>query len=186
MTRAEFLRDLGRGLGRLPASAREEILADYERYFADGAAAGRGEAEVAHSLGTPARIAAELRLGHEVRQWQGAGKTRSAWRALTSLSALLLLDGLLWLPAMIAMLLLLFMLGGGLAAAAYGAFTLIVEPFDDPLGGVFAALLRGVGWLSAGAGLLLVSNAGIYGVAWLFMRGKRRAYPSHVSTEVLS
>lgn len=185
MTRAEFLRELDRGLRALPAAARDEILADYQRYFVDGTAAGRGEAEVAQSLGNPRRLSAELRLDHEVKKWQAGGGARSSWRALKGVSALLALDGLLWLPALFATLVLLLTLGGGLVAATYGVFTLVVDPFDDPLGGVFAALLRGIGWLAAGAGLLLVSNAGIYGLARLFARGSRRSNPLNDSNEVL-
>jgi uncharacterized membrane protein len=186
MTRIEFLREMSRGLRALPAAARDEILADYQRYFADGAAAGRDEDEVVSSLGNPRRISAELQLGHDVKQWQEGGGARSSWRALKGLSILLALDGLLWLPGLFATLVLLLTLGGGLVAATYGVFTLIVEPFDDPLGGVFAALLRGIGWLAAGTGLLLVSNAGIYGLARLFARATRRTDALDSSKEVLS
>ena len=51
MNRAEFLARLRRGLVGLPAAAANEIVADYEAHFADGAAAGRSEAEVAEAAG---------------------------------------------------------------------------------------------------------------------------------------
>ena len=37
MTRAEFMGRLRRGLAGLPLAAQEEILADYDTHFADGA-----------------------------------------------------------------------------------------------------------------------------------------------------
>ena len=62
------------------------------------------------------------------------------------------------------------MIGAGLCALAYGVFTLVVEPFDAPLGGVAAALARALAWLSAGAGVLAVSGASVYALANTFVR----------------
>lgn len=174
MNRAEFLRELDHGLRGLPGAAREEILADYERYFSDGLAAGRSEEDIAHSLGRPARLAVELDLGHQMTARQGTGLAHFPWRVIKGLSVLLFLDALLWLPTLIAMLLLLVLLGGGLTAVTYGIFTLAVEIFDDPLGGVIAALLRAIGLLAGGAALLLLANAGMQGLACLLVRGRSR------------
>ena len=186
MTRAEFLRRLSRGLQTLPLPEREAILADYERYFADGAEAGRHESEVAESLGTPTRLAAELRLAHDMNAWSKSGGARFPWRATKGLLALSLLEGLVWLPACIVVLLLVLALGAGFFAALYGIFTLTFEPFDEPLGGLLAVLLRGVALLTAGAALLLLSNAGIYALSALIVRARRdRGGPLH-STEVSS
>jgi uncharacterized membrane protein len=184
MNAAEFLRRLERGLRDFPAAERTMILADYQRYFADGAAAGRAEAEVAESLGSPARLAAELLLGRDVQAWRAPGGARSPFRTLRTMSALVLLEGLVWLPALLAILLLLAMLGAGLAALMYGVFTLAVEPFDDPLGGVGAALLRAVGWLSAGTALLLAANTALHGIAILI--GRRARASSQLLSSQLS
>lgn len=186
MTRAEFLRRLARGLSTLPPPEREAIQSDYERYFVDGAQAGRDESEVAESLGDPARLAAELCLAHEVDAWRDAGGVRSTWRATRGLLALSLIQGLVWLPAFLVVLVLILVLGAGFLATLYGVFTLTVEPFDDPLGGVFAVLLRGVALLAAGAALLLVSNAGIYGLSSLLVRARRSRGGPINSTEVSS
>ena len=184
MKRQEFLRRLARGVRSLPGAERGAILADYERYFADGVAAGRQESEVAASLGNPARLAAELRLANDVNTWRVTGGMRPPWRATRSLLALSLVEGLLWLPAVMAVLSLLALLAGGFVSLLYGVFTLLVESFDDPPGGVLAALLRGFALLAAGAGLLLIANAGIYALASLFAR----YHPAHQSpsTEVSS
>jgi uncharacterized membrane protein len=187
MKRADFMRELDRGLRGLPVAAREEILADYERYFSDGLAAGRADEDIAHSLGRPARLAAELILAHDMTPSKGAGVGHFPWRAIKSLSVLLFLDALLWLPVLIALLLLLVLAGGGLTAVVYGIFTLGVETFDDPLGGVLAALLRAVGLLAGGAGLLLLADAGIQGLAWFLVHGtSRRGSVSNKSNEVSS
>lgn len=174
MTRDEFLRRLERALRSLPAAERQAIRADYERYFADGAAAGREEPEVAESLGNPTRLAAELRLAHEFDSWKHPGGARSHGRALRSLLALAFTQGLLCLPALLAVVLLLVILGAGFVSALYGLFTLVIGPFDQPLGGAAAALLRGVGLLAAGAALLLLANAGIYGLSSLLVRARGR------------
>jgi uncharacterized membrane protein len=181
MTRQEFLRRLARGLRSLPDSERKAILSDYDRYFVDGAAAGRQESEVATSLGDPSRLAAELRLAHDVNAWRHGSGARSPWRALRNLFALALLEGLLWLPAVAAALSLLLLLAGGLVSMLYGLFTLFVESFDDPTGGVFAALLRGLALLAGGAGLLLIAHAGIYGLAIFFTRRGRQLPSTEVS-----
>ena len=60
MNRAEFLARLRRGLVGLPAATANEIVNDYEAHFADGAAAGRSEAEVAEALGDPDRLSLSL------------------------------------------------------------------------------------------------------------------------------
>lgn len=186
MTRADFLRRLARSLRSLPVPERQAILTDYEHYFADGAQAGRSEAEVAESLGTPERLAAELRLSHDMNQWRHAGGVRSSWRAARGMLALSLLEGLVWLPAFLVGLLLVVALGAGFLSILYGIFTLTVEPFDAPLGGIVAVLLRGVALLAAGAALLLFSNASIYGLSSLLVRARRSHGGSLHSTEVSS
>ena len=61
MNRQAFIDRLRLGLSGLPAAAINEAVADYEAHFAEGAAAGRTEEEVAAALGDPARLARELR-----------------------------------------------------------------------------------------------------------------------------
>ena len=87
--------------------------------------------------------------------------------ALLSLAAL---HSIAWVPFTLGVLLIIAMFGAGLCALAYGVFTLTVEPFDAPLGGVAAVLARSLAWLSAGAGLLAVSGASAYALANAFVR----------------
>jgi uncharacterized membrane protein len=173
MNRETFLRGLERGLRALPAPARSEILADYERYFADGVAAGRDESAVAASLGDPAKLAAELGLDHDVRTFRERGAARSALRALGSLTILISTGGFLWLPLGLGVFLLLALTGAGVAALVFGAYTLVMGFVDSPLGGVPAALLRALSLVAGGIGAFALVIVGGQALARLFFRVTR-------------
>jgi uncharacterized membrane protein len=170
VNRAEFLQRLEQGLRQVPQDERARILADYESYFADGGAAGRDAGEISASLGNPATLAAELRLAHEVTSWRADNRPRATLRLFSALLSLTALHSVAWLPFALGVLLIVAMFGAGLCALAYGVFTLVVEPFDAPLGGVPAALARALGWLSAGMGVLAVSGASAYALGNTFVR----------------
>ena len=88
MNRAHFMAQLRDGLSGLHHTDIGDITADYERHFADGAADGRSEDEVAAALGDPPRLARELRA--EVDEALGAEPQRLA----TSWGVVLALLGL--------------------------------------------------------------------------------------------
>ena len=57
MNRATFMMQLRRGLAGLPQNEIDDICADYESHFADGAGHGRSEDDVAEALGdAPDRV----------------------------------------------------------------------------------------------------------------------------------
>lgn len=170
MNRVDFLGRLSEALRAMPAGARDRILADYESYFADGRAAGRDEREVAASLGDPRRIAAELSLGHDLGEWRRGARGKPALRALRTLFTLVLLEGVAWLPLLLGLLALLLLGGASFAALAYGCASLFVGVFDAPLGGMVAASLRALAYLSAGIGLLALCNLAVYGLGRGFIR----------------
>jgi uncharacterized membrane protein len=156
MTRAEFIARLRRGLEGMPVETSKGIVADYESYFDDGRHAGRSEEQLALALGNPARLAAELRLEADMATWRKSRASGAGLRTIAGVLGLLALDGVLLLPLALAALL----VAAGFALAAisilYGAFTLSIGLFDDPAGGILAALLRGTGRVSGGvAGLAL-------------------------------
>lgn len=158
MNRAEFIERLRIGLKGLEIDVVSEIIADYESYFDEGARAGRSDAQTSAALGDPARVAAELSLATHSAEWNQVPTRRGAARTLASVIALLAFDGFLLLPFGIALL----VLGAGFIAATiyllYGFVTVIVGPFDAPVGGPLAAVLRGVGLLAGGvAGLAIVT-----------------------------
>lgn len=174
MTRFEFLQRLERALRQLPDSKRAEIVADYQSYFADGVAAGRSEEAVAESLGDPARLGAELVVAHEAASLDTAVAPTATLRTLKALSALVVLDrAAAWLLLVACLPAILLLLMAGCAALLYGLFMLVVGPFDMPLGGVVAALLRGVGWVSAGIAALALARAVVYSVATFFLKLNR-------------
>ena len=70
MTRALFLAELRAGLSGMPANERNDIMADYEAYFVEGAAAGRSDADMEAALGDPARLAKELRAEAGLKSWE--------------------------------------------------------------------------------------------------------------------
>jgi uncharacterized membrane protein len=173
LNRADFLRRLKDALLRIPADRHAEILADYESYFAEGAAAGRDEQEVADSLGNPARIAAELRLDHDLRTWRDGGGGKPTLRTFSALAMLALLDGAAWLPLLLGLFVVLLLFGTALAALVFGCATLFVSSFDAPLGGIAAVLLRALAYFSAGVALLAISHAAVYALASGFSRLRR-------------
>jgi len=126
MTRGQFFLALKAGLSGLPQAQIDDIVADYEAHFADAAAAGRSEAEVAASLGDPSRLAKELRAEVSIKRWEADRSPQNFVNAGVALFGLLALDVFILLPmASIALLviavigLILFILGGvGLALTA--------------------------------------------------------------------
>jgi uncharacterized membrane protein len=60
MNKQEFLSQLRGALSNLPKNEVDEIMRDQEEYIRDAVQAGRSEADVIQSLGTPATFAAGL------------------------------------------------------------------------------------------------------------------------------
>lgn len=60
MDRKQFLYELEQLLHPLPKDERDDILADYNEYFANGLTEGKSEKEITEKLGSPRSIAIEL------------------------------------------------------------------------------------------------------------------------------
>ncbi len=154
MTRQAFMARLREGLRGLPPQAQSEIAADYETHFADGAAAGRSEQDVAASLGDPARLAQELRAEAGLKRWEQQRSPASAASAVFGLLGLGALDILIMLPILMGV-------GGallGLAAAVIAMFVsgivvFVAGPFSGMPGGPAVAILAGVGLMTGGVSL---------------------------------
>ena len=169
MTRDAFLRALRAGLAGLPAPEIDDLVADYAAHFAESAASGRQEAEVAASLGDPERIARELRAELGLRRLEAHWSASNLLAAAMALAGLAFVDLLFLLP--------LLVLAAGVAVALAGALlaigvaagkilftTLLIHP-GGPLALVAGRLFLGLGLLSAmlggGALLLLGLGAGV-------------------------
>ncbi len=156
MTRAEFIATLRRKLRGIPPGQRDGIVADYDSYFDEGIAAGRSERQVAAALGSPTRLAAELAIDLNIAAWRDAPSRRTALKTITGVMGLLVFDGLLLVPFVFAVCVLAAVFFASIFSMIYGGFALVVLPFDAPPGGPLAAILRAIGFLSAGsAGLAL-------------------------------
>ena len=172
MTRAQFMAELAHRLRRLEPRRRDAILSDYQSHFDEGAAAGRSELDIAASLGSPARLAAELSI--EAFDARGAAAApRSVMRTTAALVALIVMEGAAWLPLLVGVLVVLLAIAGGVVAIVYGVVTLAMDSFDSPLGGFPAVLLRALAFLSAGVAALALARAGVLLLARFFVRRHR-------------
>lgn len=171
MTRQAFIARLREGLRGLPPQAVADIIADYDTHFADGAAAGRTEAEVADALGDPGRLARELRAESTLSRWREERSPSAAAAAVFAVLGLGAIDILILLPILMGV-------GGamfGFAIAVIAVFfaggvVFAAGPFMDPPGGAVAALLAGLGLMagaaSGGAILSLISIGLINALVW--------------------
>jgi len=151
MSRQLFMDRLRAGLRGLPPGAIDEIAADYETHFADGAAAGRSEAEVAAALGDPDRLARELRAEAGLRRWEAERNPSAAAGAVFAVLGLGAIDILVLLPILLSIGGTLF--GFFIAAVAClgaGGVVFAAGPFVVHGAPIAAVMLTGLG-LMAGA-----------------------------------
>lgn len=165
MTREQFLARLKDGLGGLPHSVRDEIVADYQAHFADAVAAGRTEAEVSSALGDPGRLARELRAEAGLKRWEAEKSPSGAAAAVFAVLGLGAIDILILLPILIAVVSTIF---GLYIAAFFGFFAggalFAAGPFTPLPGGPGAALLAGLGVMAgcvAGLAVLTLVTIGL-------------------------
>ena len=171
MTRTEFLDRLRQGLAGLPPETITDVMNDYDTHFADAAAAGRTEAEVAAALGDPSRLARELRAEAGVKSWETAKSPSSAVGAVIAILGLGALDIMFLIP---------FLMGVagtmvGILTAAVGVFIaggvlFAAGPFMGLPGGVAGALLGGLGLMAGSVAIAaLIVALGVWlvnGTIW--------------------
>lgn len=171
MTRQAFMARLREGLRGLPPQAVADIVADYEAHFADGAAAGRSEEEVAQALGDPDRLARELRAESTLTRWREERSPSAAASAVFAVLGLGALDILILLPILMSVAGVIFGFFVAVIAIFFaGGAVFAVGPFTDPPGGVGAAMLLGLGMMagaaSLGALLTIVSIGLMNALVW--------------------
>ena len=171
MTRQAFLARLRDGLRGLSPQTIDELVADYETHFADGAAAGRSEAEVAQALGDPDRLAREIRAESSLSRWRDERSPSAAGAAVFAVLGLGAIDILILLPILM-----------GVAGALIGLFVAVIVcffggavvfaagPFMSPPGGPLTAVFGGLGLMagsaSGGALLTIVSISLMNALVW--------------------
>lgn len=171
MTRADFLARLKKGLVGLPQSAATDILNDYEVHFDDGIAAGRTEAEVAEALGSPERLARELKAEAGIQRWHQEKNPSAAAGAIFAVLGLGAIDILILLPILMGVV--GAMIGVLVAVVALffsGAAVMVAGPFSAFPGGALAAILAGLGLMAGavfiGALLVIVTILLVNGLVW--------------------
>jgi len=121
MTKFEFLNTLRMAMHGMPADKIERTVADYERRFEQGAAAGRTEEEIAASFGDPWDIAENRAKPSQERAADGAGK---AGRVLVSGLGLTVFNLFMIIPAIVYASILFALWMSGIAVYFAGiAFT---------------------------------------------------------------
>ena len=171
MTRDEFMKRLNRGLAGLPSDEIADIAADYEAHFDAAREDGRSEAEVAAALGDPGRLARELKLEAGFRRWEEGRTPSSAVGAILAFLGLGALDILVLLPILLPVLgVVIGLYVACVAIFVAGGAILIAGPFSGFPGGVFVAILGGLGLMAAatalGALLTILTIWLINGLMW--------------------
>jgi uncharacterized membrane protein len=171
MTRQAFLARLREGLRGLPAQTQADIAADYEARFTEGAAAGRGEADVAAALGDPGRLARELRAEAGLKRWEEERNPSGAAAAIFALLGLGALDILILLPILMGIGGAIFGIGVAVVAVFIaGGAVFAAGPFTGMPGGPLAAVLAGIGLMtgavSAGAVLAMATIGLVNVLVW--------------------
>nr|MDQ2861837.1 DUF1700 domain-containing protein [Pseudomonadota bacterium] len=152
MNREDFLRRLRAGLRGLPASDIDNIVADYQAHFAEGAAAGRGEGEIAAALGDPERVVRELRAEAGLKRWEAERNPSAAASAVFAVLGLGAIDVLILLPILLSVGGTLFgFFIAAVVAFGVGAVLLTAGPFVVLGAPVAALLLGGLGLMAAAA-----------------------------------
>jgi len=171
VTRQAFMARLREGLRDLPPQTQADILADYEAHFAEGAAAGRSEIDVAAGLGDPDRLARELRAEAGLKRWEAQRSPSNAAAAVFALLGLGAVDILILLPILMGV-------GGamfGISVAVIAVFVaggvvFAAGPFTGMPGGPAAAILAGIGLMtgaaSMGAVLAIVTIGLVNALVW--------------------
>jgi uncharacterized membrane protein len=164
MKRADFMAQLRAGLSGLHSADMDEVLAEYESHFADGAAHGRSEEEVCSALGDPARLAREMRAEVGFRRWENDRSAGNLAGVLLALLGLATLDLIFLFPILIAMVAVFFGLACGCIGVIIGGSFLLISTMAgnyhemSPVMQGFLGLGLVSGGVGGGALVVLVAN----------------------------
>ena len=159
MNRAHFMAQLRDGLAGLHHTDINDIVADYESHFADGAADGRTQEEVAAALGDPVRLARELRAEIGFRRWEENRSAGNFMGVVLALLGLATIDFIILLPLLCALAAIFFGLSVAcLGCIVGGAFLLFNLLWGGVMGNAAMQLLVAFSLISGaiGGGALLL------------------------------
>jgi uncharacterized membrane protein len=160
--RTEFLAALRAGLRGAPASAIDEVVADYAAHFDEGVAANRTESDIAAALGDPYALAGEVRMELRIEAFESAPSPRSAAKVIADAVALGMINIVLLCVAVPFLAIVAFATMLAILAFAGGGVWLLVDGATLGLpGGIAATVLCASGLIFAAvslAALLLLSG----------------------------
>ncbi|SHE53215.1 Uncharacterized membrane protein [Seinonella peptonophila] len=164
MTKDDFFNELQRRLEKLPATEREEILADYEEHFQHAQFEGKEEQEILASLGSPRKLSKELLADYYLGQAKEKNSYANLLRAVFKTLGLGFFNLIFVIGPFLAVI-------GVLLALMVVSVALILTPFAmigsaiwihdwllSLLGIFITFMLAGIG-LMLGAGVIRFSKA---------------------------
>ena len=82
MNKETFLKQLDSSLTKFPQDERQDIIQDYEEYFAIGLEEGKTEEQIAAALGSPSQIAKELIATYHLEKVEKTASAGNIMRAV--------------------------------------------------------------------------------------------------------
>lgn len=153
MSRTGFIARLRAELSGLTAAEIDEIVADYEAHFAEAAAAGRSEADVAAALGEPARLAKELKAEAGLKRLEAKPTPGNFVLAIFAFLGLLTLNVMFVLPILCVIFAITLAWAIGSIAVIVTGVALFFSGVLDGFGqDALARDLAGVGLAAGGVG----------------------------------
>jgi uncharacterized membrane protein len=101
MTRVSYLVALRTALAGAPADVAEQAYNDTDRLFAEGAAAGRSEAEIAQALPDPRKAAAQAKAAASGAAFAQTKSVPNLWRLFIALLGLAIFNLFMVIPAIV-------------------------------------------------------------------------------------
>ncbi len=145
MKKKTFLKHLKSGLESLPKKEVKDIIADYEEYFAEGKADKRSEENIAKALGTPKKVAKQLKAEYHIKAAKKNTNARNIGKAILATISLGLLNLIIVLGPLIAVL-----------AVIFSLYVSVISIWISSLAVIVIAII------------LLSTGGGILGIAALF------------------
>jgi uncharacterized membrane protein len=132
------------GLKGLPPSALNDIMGDCNAHFAEAAAHGRTEAEVAAKLGDPSRLARELRAEAGLKRWEEEHSAAAALGAIVAVLGLATFDLLVLLPVLVAVGTIVLAFLTAAAGVCFAGSLLLIMALFGAIPGFGGSWLQGV------------------------------------------
>jgi uncharacterized membrane protein len=178
MTRDKFLSDLKRALGGMTDQEKRDVIYDYEEHFRMGMAEGKGEEEIARSLGNPRLLGKSYAIDALLEEPKAGGGVTAAsvLRAVFASISLTFFNVIFILGPFLGLVgVLIGLWAGAVSLAASGIAAILaplaalIAPGAFSLAGMSPAFFVFAGIGVAGLGLL--AGIGMWKLTQLFVRG---------------